>query len=247
MLALAAVAGCIAVNAFFVAAEFALAKVRPTALEALANRGDASAARALGITHRLDAYLSATQLGITLASLGLGWLGEPAMLALLVPLLGALGLGEPTAHRAAIAVGFATISGLHIIVGELVPKSLALGCAEDLARRTSFALRAFFVLTYPVLWVLNGTSRGVLRLLHLPTSHDAHGKLTLDELRLVVHHGVEDSDPTRAALLERVLRGTERRVRAIMVPRARMQILSIDDDYDACVAKIRRFGFSRFP
>lgn len=248
MLALAAALGCIVVNSFFVAAEFALAKVRPTALEALAANGDdAAARRAYAITRRLDAYLTATQLGITLASLGLGWLGEPAMVDLLAPALRAAGVAEATSHRAAIAIGFAVISGLHIIVGELVPKSLAIQCPEQVARRTSLALHGFFLLTYPILWVLNGISRGVLRLFGLAATDHAEGKLTLDELRLVVHHGVEDSDPTRRVLLGRVLRGTERPVRAIMVPRRRMQLIALEDDADTWMAAFRRSGFSRLP
>jgi CBS domain containing-hemolysin-like protein len=247
MLPLAAAFACILVNAFFVAAEFALAKVRPTALEALAREGDAKAKRAHEISQQLDAYLSATQLGITIASLTLGWLGEPAMVSLLSPPLYAVGLGEHTAERVAIAVGFAVITTLHIILGELVPKSLAIAKPEDVARRCSLVLRAFFLVTYPALWLLTGTSRLVLRALGLPAPDHAEGKLSLEELRLVIHHNVDDGDETRRAMLQRVIRATSRSVRAIMVPRVEMQMLSLNDGPDDWLRQVRRWGFSRYP
>ncbi len=247
MLALAAALGCILVNSFFVAVEFSLAKVRPTALEALAKSGDAAAARALEMTRKLDAYLSATQLGITLASLGLGWLGEPAMAELLEPLFRALQVHERTAHEIAIGAGFAIISALHIIVGELVPKSLAIARPEEIARRSSLVLRTFYVLTFPALWLLNTASRLVLRMLQLPAPEHAEGKLSLDELRLVVRDRVEDEDETRHAILERVLRVTDRPVRSIMVPRTEMHVLSESDHESTWMDKVRHYGFSRYP
>lgn len=247
MLALSAALLCVIANAFFVAAEFALAKVRPTALEAMARTGDASAKRAHAITQRLDAYLSATQLGITLASLGLGWLGEPALAGYLIPVFRAIGLSENAVHGAAAAIGFAVISTLHIVVGELVPKSLAIQRPEDVARLSSAALRGFFFVSYPALIVLNGTSNLVLRMLGLPAPQHAEGKLSLDELRLVIRASFDGLDTKKRDLLERVLRATDRPVRAIMVPRVDMEILSTGDSYEAWMAKVRRYGFSRYP
>ncbi|UJR80488.1 hemolysin family protein [Sandaracinus amylolyticus] len=247
MLALLAALLCVLANAFFVAAEFALAKVRPTALQALANEGDPSAARAYAITQRLDAYLSATQLGITLASLGLGWLGEPAMERLLAPPLHALGVDEQTASGVAVTTGFMIISALHIVVGELVPKSLAIQRPEDVARHSSLLMRAFFYASYPALWILNGTSNLVLRLMGLPAPQHAEGKLSLEELRLVIQASFDELEGKKRDLLERVLRATDRPVRAIMVPRVDMEVLSVGDGYEKWMAKVRRFGFSRYP
>ncbi|MCA9605546.1 MAG: DUF21 domain-containing protein [Myxococcales bacterium] len=172
---------CVAANAFFVAAEFALAKVRPSALEALAQGGDADARRAYEITKHLDAYLSATQLGITLASLGLGWLGEPALAGLIEDGLELVGLaalgsaGEPPGwiHGIAATVGFSIISILHIVVGELVPKSLAIMRPEDISRWSSRPLKLFYTVSFPALWVLNGSSNLVLRMLRLPAMQHA--------------------------------------------------------------------------
>ncbi len=246
MLALGAALGCILINAFFVAAEFGLAKVRTTALETAARGGDASAKRALAILKQLDAYLAATQLGITLASLALGWLGEPAVADLLAPLLRALHVPEHTAHEIAIACGFAAISGTHIILGELVPKSLALARPEEVARRVSLPLRVFYLATYPALAVLDAASRLVLRAMRLPRVDHDQVRLSVEELELVIHDS-QDHDPTRRALLERVLRATDRPVRAIMVPRTEMHLLSLSDHPDAWMEKVRRFGFSRYP
>ncbi|MBN8615704.1 MAG: HlyC/CorC family transporter [Deltaproteobacteria bacterium] len=248
MLALAAAIACVIANAFFVGAEFALAKVRPTSLEAAARSGDdPEAERTLKILEKLDEYLAATQLGITLASLGLGWLGEPAVAELLEPLLHRLGLGEWT-HPVAFAIGFAVISTLHIVVGELVPKSLGITRSEQLARLASRPLRVFYLSVFPGLWLLNRASNLVLRALRLPAPEHAEGKLSLDELRLLIAASLtgEEADKQRE-LLERVLRATDRPVRAIMVPRVDMQILSLGQDLEAALDRIRRHGFSRYP
>ncbi len=247
---------CVAANAFFVAAEFALAKVRPTALEALAKGGDTNAARALEITHRLDAYLSATQLGITLASLGLGWLGEPALAGLFEAALVAVGAvehgsGGPPAwvHGIAATVGFIIISAAHIVVGELVPKSLALQRPEQISALSSRWLKMFFVVSYPALWLLNTSSNFVLRLLRLPAPEHAEGKLSHEELRLMIQASFSERglEGTKRDLLERVLRATDRPIRAVMVPRVDMEILSLSDDFDTCMQQVRRTGFSRYP
>ena len=247
MLPLLGALACVLANGFFVGAEFALAKVRPTSLESMARKGDPLAERALRITRNMYAYLSATQLGITLASLGLGWLGEPAMSALIRPLLHGLGLGESTEEGIAVTLGFASISALHIVVGELVPKSLSLQRPEQVARLSAWVLTAFYSIAFPALWVLNGTSQLVLRLIGLPAPSHAEGKLSLEELRLVIRASFDDVEDKKRELLERVLRTTDRPVRAIMVPRVDMEILSLRDGHDAWMAKVRRHGFSRYP
>lgn len=249
-------AACVAANAFFVAAEFALAKVRPSALEALAKGGDKDAERAYLITKRLDAYLSATQLGITLASLGLGWLGEPALAQLFEGALSWAGLassadGDPSAwvHGIAVTFAFSVISIAHIVVGELVPKSLALQRPEQVSRVSSRPLQIFFYAAYPALWILNGASNLVLRALRWPAPDHAEGKLSLEELRLLIQASFSERglEGTKRELLERVLRATDRPVRAVMVPRVDMSWLSSSADLQTCMKQVRRFGFSRYP
>ncbi|MBX3270037.1 MAG: HlyC/CorC family transporter [Sandaracinaceae bacterium] len=248
---------CVAANAFFVAAEFALAKVRPSALEALAQKGDADAQRAFAITRQLDAYLSATQLGITLASLGLGWLGEPALASMIASGIEALGVpatgadGDPSiwVHGIATTVAFAVLSFLHIVLGELVPKSLAIQRPEDVSRYSSRALQWFYYASYPALILLNGCSNLVLLWLKLPAPQHAEGKLSKEELRLVIKASLSERglEGTERELLERVLRATARPVRAVMVPRVDMITLPLDADLETCMRMVRRFGFSRYP
>ncbi len=247
MIALLLAAACVAANAFFVAAEFAFAKVRPSSLEALARAGDARAERALHMTARLDAYLSATQLGITLASLGLGWLGEPAVADLLAPVLERMGASENVIHGVAYTIAFATISLLHIVVGELVPKSLAIQRPETVSRVTAWSLRGFFLLTYPAMIVLNGLSNLILRALRLPPPQHGSAKLSADEIRVIIRASFGDLQDRKRDLMERVLRGTDRPIRAVMVPRVDMVTVSPDDDIDRCLALVRRHGYSRYP
>ncbi len=240
---------CVLANAFMVSAEFAFAKVRPTSLEALARAGDPKAKRALAMTRRLDAYLSATQLGITLASLGLGWLGEPALADLLTPVLARFGLSTAVIHGISYAIAFGTISLFHIVLGELVPKSIAIQYPELVARWAGGALHAFYNLTLPAMWVLNGLSNSVLRLIRVPPPGHVEGKLSPDEIRVIIQSSFSEGDETdrKRDLLERVLRGTDRPVRAVMVPRVDMVVLPTDAGPDECIALVRKHGFSRYP
>src|ERR1043165_2870841 len=150
-------------NGFFVATEFAMIKVRPTQLAALAAEGNARAKMARRITKHLDSYLSATQLGVTLASLALGWVGEPAFAALLLPRLIRLGAFAPAvAHSIAAAVAFTLISALHIIFGELGPKYVAIDKTVPTSLWVAHVLRGFYVVMYPVIWLLNKSANGIL-------------------------------------------------------------------------------------
>src|SRR5215470_3017320 len=153
----------VAANAFFVASEFALVKMRPTRLVELAARGHRRARTALAISTRLDAYLSANQLGITLASLALGWIGEEAFARLLEPVLGP----EAAVHPVAVALSFAIITFLHTVIGELAPKSLAIQRTEPVALWTAVPLRVFYFVAFPIIWVLNGASAFALKLFGL--------------------------------------------------------------------------------
>lgn len=250
MLALTAALLCVFANAFFVAAEFALARVRPTSLEARARAGDAKAEKARHIAARLDAYLTAAQFGITLASLGLGWLGEPALAHVLEPPLVAAGLSAGVVHGVALVVAFVIITLLHIVVGELVPKSLAILHPESLARHTATPMQWFYVATYPFLFVLNGMSNAMLRSFGLRMDGAGDAKLSADELRLLVQSSFSDDQAqshTKRELLERVLKATDRPVRATMVPRVDIVTLPLAASYEEGLEQVRRTGFSRYP
>src|SRR5712691_6996337 len=146
-------------NGFFVAAEFAIIKVRPTQLAEMAAEGSTRARMARRIIKKLDSYLSATQLGVTLASLALGWVGEPAFESLIEPRLAGLGaFTVPIAHSIAATVAFILISSLHIIFGELGPKYIAIDKSLPTALWTAHILRGFYMLAFPIIWMLNRTS-----------------------------------------------------------------------------------------
>jgi len=247
VLALIGALVCVLANAFFVAAEFALAKVRSTSLETRAKAGDALAHRALLVQRRLDEFLPATQLGITLASLGLGSLGEDALKGILLPPLHWMHVPEHLAESIASGVGFGVISSLHIVVGELVPKSLAIQRPEDVARYSATILQGFYYIVYPALFFFNVGSKLVLTMLRMPAPDHAEGKLSLEELRLLIRATVGDEEGQKRDLLERVLRATDRPVRAIMVPRVDMEILSLAWPIERWREVVRTRGFSRYP
>jgi CBS domain containing-hemolysin-like protein len=245
-LKLALAALCVIANAFFVAAEFALVKVRMTQLEAQVQKGEKRAEVALQVTRKLDAYLSATQLGITLASLGLGWLGEPTVAVLIDPVLRFAGIeSEAIVHAISLTTAFSIITILHIVVGELAPKSLAIQRAEWVALRVAGPMRAFYYITYPFLFVLNELSNLTLKAVGVPPIQHAEGALSAEEIRLVVAGG--QLDPRKRELMERALQGTDRPVRSIMVPRVDMECISLLDTPDQIVASLRINGFSRVP
>ena len=153
----------LAANAFYVAAEFALVKARPFRIEAMVAENRFGARMTQKMLKKLEAYLACCQLGITMASLGLGWVGEPTVSALLEPLLLPLGLPEATIHFIAFAVGFVVFSSLHIVIGEQVPKTFAIREAEIVARWAAYPLHASYVAFYPLNWLLNSASRAILR------------------------------------------------------------------------------------
>ncbi len=152
----------LAANAFFVAAEFALVKARAFRIESLAAGGSYAAKLTLQIRKDLEAYLAACQLGITMTSLGLGWLGEPTVAAFLLPLVEPLGLSDHTVHLISFTLGFTIFSSLHIVIGEQVPKTLAIRKPEPISTFVAIPLRIFYVVCYPLNWALNNASRAIL-------------------------------------------------------------------------------------
>lgn len=249
MLALFAALVCVVANGFFVAAEFALVKVRPTSLEARAALGDRNAELGLAAIHNLDAYLGATQLGITLASLALGWLGEPAIAVLIEPPLMRAGVPHSMAAPIGLTCAFFVITLAHIVMGELAPKSLAIQHSDKIVLLSARVMHAFYYVAYPFLYVLNGSANALLRLFGLGPPDHAAGAPSAEELRLIVQTSFRAGglDGTQRDLLERVLRGSGRSVRAIMVPRVDMSVLSIEADFATTEARMRREAYSRYP
>lgn len=238
-------------NGFFVASEFAIVKVRGTQLAELVETGGATARLAQRVTQRLDAYLAACQVGITIASLGLGWIGEPAIASLLEPPLEALigGLAPALSHALAIAVAFLFISSLHIVLGELMPKSVAIQRALVTTLWVVWPLHVFYTLAYPFIWALNGTGNALLRLVGLRTAREAEHAHSPDELRLLVDvSGAAGTlDEGERELLQNVLGFHETIVRQVMVPRTEMVAIASDATCQDLVELAERHPFTRFP
>ena len=163
-LSLLLVAFFLAMNAFFVIAEFAMVRVRPSQVEMALQEGKRGAAAAKRVTGNVNAYLAACQLGITLASLALGWLGEPAFSALIRPVLAPLGLSDVAITSISVAVGYILMTMLHVVVGEQIPKSFAIFSTEQWALRTCGVLVWFYRITFPIMFVFNSLTRGAVRL-----------------------------------------------------------------------------------
>jgi CBS domain containing-hemolysin-like protein len=177
----------VALNGFFVAAEFGLVKLRQTRIRAIARTHGLRGRMLAKVHSQLDAYLSACQLGITLASLGLGWVGEPAFARLLEPLFAAAGVtSQEIIHGVSFFFAFFLISFLHIVVGELAPKSMAIRYPERVGLWAATPLYSFYWAMYPIIWVLNASANGVLRLAGLDASagHDIH--YSAEELKLIL-------------------------------------------------------------
>lgn len=250
-LRLLAVLVLVAANAFFVAAEFALVSARRSRIEALAARGDGTARLVHETLEHLDRYLSGTQLGITIASLALGWIGEAALASLLDRVLAAAGIIAPAASEtaAAVTIAFLLITFLHIVLGELAPKSVALMNPERVSRWVVRPLRWFSTLMTPVLAVLNGTANALLRLGGLHTVAETSRVHSPEELRLLVMqthaHGLLDE--TDSAMLAGVFDFHQKKARDVMRPRTEVVAIPVDATEAEVWAVLRRERYSRYP
>jgi CBS domain containing-hemolysin-like protein len=247
---IALVALFVLLNGFFVAAEFALVKLRATQLAQLARRTDANARATVAVSQKLDRYLSATQLGITLASLGLGSVGEPALTHAIEHALAPLGFATPPAiHSVSLVLGFSLLTASHIVFGELVPKLIAIRDAQRVALSVAQPLRVFYWLVFPGLIVLNGASSVLLRALGFPSLHDAEGALSEEEILGMLTHAYAKGklSQSKRQLLERVVRFTERTTRQVMVPRVDVTSLDAETPIEESFDRARAAGFTRFP
>jgi CBS domain containing-hemolysin-like protein len=236
-------------NGFFVAAEFALVKVRPTQLDPHVSAGLRRGRLARHMVRHLDAYLSATQLGITLASLALGWIGEPAFVWILEPLIRLIpGAGPGLIHSIALTAAFLTITILHIVLGELAPKSLAIRKSERTALWVAYPLWLFNSLTYPVIWILNHAANGILKIFGIqPVSEEemAHDE---EEVRLLLSsQNATGLSEHKRELLDNIFELSHRMARQIMVPRADVVYLSTTDALEKNLEVARKSGHTRFP
>lgn len=249
---LGAVVLLVLANAFFVAAEFALVGARRSRLDEMAAKGDGGARAAQYALRSLDRYISATQLGITLASLALGWIGEPAVAGALEALFAVFGANVSSSVAetgATVAIGFTIITFLHIVVGELAPKSLALARPEGVSRWVARPLIGFAAITSPAIWVLNGAAAFMLRLAGMRPMSESERVHSPDELRLLVMqsraHGVLDESDT--AMLAGVFDFHSKKARDVMRPRTEIVALDITATEAELRDLLRRERYSRYP
>jgi len=245
---LSAVVLLLGANAFFVAAEFALVKARGFRVDSLAADGSGSARLTLHMQARLEAYLAACQLGITMASLGLGWVGEPAVAAMLEPLFAILGLSDQLLHESAFLVGFIIFSSLHIVLGEQVPKTFAIRKAEPVSILVAYPLRGFYLLTYPLNWALNHAARGILSLFGVAEVSYAE-VLSDDELRDLITVSQEHGELAehKAQMLENLFAFDERLVGRVMIPRGDVVLLDLAGPPQEIMRTLGESPHSRFP
>jgi len=244
---LLAVVVLLAANAFFVAAEFALVKVRGVRVESLATDGSASARLTVLMLGQLEPHLAACQLGITMASLGLGWVGEPAVAALIEPMLASAGMVEHV-HTISFAVGFLIFSSLHIVIGEQVPKTLAIRKPEPVSLAIAYPLRGFYLLCYPLNWTLNRASNLVLSLLGVRSvgHEEALTGAELSSLADTAHtHG--SIQEHQASMVRNVFQFDERPVSRVMAPRREVDILDLANSAEENIKLVRETQHSRLP
>jgi CBS domain containing-hemolysin-like protein len=249
-LGVAAILGLVLVNAYFVATEFSLVAVRRSQVklwEQEGRRGAGATARALA---RLDDSIAATQLGITLASIGLGFVGEPLLARLLEPGLAALGFeGSRSVHSVALVASFGLVTFLHVVIGELAPKAIALDRPGAVALACAAPLLAFSRAFRPVLWAMNGCGNALVRSLGVPPAGEAGRVHSSEELLLLVSEAVRAGEirPATERMLGGVFAIGRKRVRDVMVPRERVFAIPRGIEPEALLDRLREEGYTRLP
>ncbi len=235
-------------NGFFVASEFALVGVRRSRIATLAEAGDKKAIRLLGLVDNLNAYISATQLGITLSSLALGWIGEPAIAHLLeVPLEGRV--SETVLHTISFTIAFAIITFLHIVLGELAPKTIALERAEKTALAIALPMQLFYKTFYYPIRLLDWAGTRTVRLLGLHPSSEHASIYTEDELRQLIDISQKSGhvQKEQQQLIHRVFDFSDAEVREAMIPRVSVDAISANSTLEETKTAFRTLGYSRLP
>lgn len=239
----------IAMNGFFVAAEFACVKIRPSRLETLIQEGSRQAKYAKQLTDHLDASLSVTQLGITLASLGLGWVGEPAVATLILPITHAVGLDDVVGHTISLALAFSIITGMHIVLGELTPKTMAIQNVEKIMLNVALPMLIFQRVMYPFVWLLNHVANWVAHRMGFHTASEGDDAHTEEEIRLLMEESHRQGliDDTEVDFVDNVFDFTDLNVREIMTPRTDMVCLYLEDTMEENMHTILEEQLTRYP
>ncbi|REK76641.1 hemolysin family protein [Paenibacillus paeoniae] len=235
-------------TAFFVATEFAIIRMRTSRVQQMVDEGIKNAKAIQQVTSHLDGYLSACQLGITITALGLGWLGEPTIEKLVHPLFEWAGIQGQLASVLSFVIAFMLVTYLHVVLGELAPKTVAIIRSEKVSQFTAPAIILFYKAMYPFIWLLNGSANKLVRLLGFqPASeHDAHSE---EEIRMILSDSYESGkiNKNEYGYVNRIFDFDERLAREIMVPRTDMVCLYIENSKDENIDIIKKEQYTRFP
>src|SRR5699024_10887126 len=236
-------------TAFFVATEFAIVKVRATRIDYLIEQGNKKAVDAINILYNLDRYLSACQLGISVTALGLGWLGEPTIMRLLGPLFDELGIQATLASVLSFAIAFFIITYLHVVVGELAPKIIAIQKAETVTLLLAKPLIVFYKIMYPFIWLLNGSARLFIRLFGFKPMDGHEVAHTEEELRLILTESYKSGEINQSEMtyVTNIFEFDERVAKEIMVPRTEMICFYNEDSFHTNLDVVYDGQFTRYP
>ncbi len=236
-------------NAFFVAAEFAIVKMRSSRLETLIQEGNKRASYAKSLIDHVDVALSVTQLGITLASLGLGWLGEPVVAVLIGPLLRLLGIVGTLGDTIAFILGFTLITAFQIVLGELIPKNVAIRQVERIMLGVALPLLIFERIMYPFVWLLNHVANWVAGRMGFEVTSGGDAAHTEDEIRILMEESHKQGyiDKTELDFVDNVFDFSELSVREIMIPRTDMICLYLEDSIEENIATALKMHPTRYP
>lgn len=249
ILSLVTIAILIALTAFFVSSEFAIVKVRSSRIEQLIDEGNSGAIQVKKVIDNLDGYLSACQLGITVTALGIGWLGEPAFASILDKLFANLNIQTSVTHVISISISFLIITFLHVVVGELAPKTVAIQKAEKVALWTARPLILFYKIMYPFIFILNGSARGLVGLFGMKSTNEHEDAHSEDELRIILSESYESGEINQSELqyVNKIFDFTERVAKEIMVPRKEIVSFSHEDTLDDFMSIAHKEQFTRYP
>lgn len=239
----------IALTAFFVATEFAIVKVRSSKIDQLVAEGTKGASSAKKVISHLDEYLSACQLGITITALGLGWLGEPTVEDILHPVFEQLHLNPNIASILSFAIAFSFVTFLHVVVGELAPKTVAIQKAETITLLFSPPIILFYKIMYPAIWLLNGSARVLVGVFGIKPASEHEIAHSEEELRILLSESYESGEINKNELkyVNNIFEFDERVAKEIMVPRTEMIVFSIEDTFENIIDTVKFENYTRYP
>ncbi|WP_093856733.1 hemolysin family protein [Tenuibacillus multivorans] len=239
----------IALTAFFVMSEFAIVKIRSSKIEHLVERGDKRAIATKKIIGELDAYLSACQLGITITALGLGWIGEPTVERLLGPVFDYIPLPASVSHLLSFVLAFSIITFLHVVIGELAPKTLAIQKTESIALLTARPLIWFYKIMFPFIWVLNGSARLLTRVFGVSPASEHEIAHSEEELRIILSESYQSGEINQSEYkyVNRIFEFDNRLAKEIMVPRMKIEAFEVDATLQQFLEEVQESTFTRYP